>query len=110
MASVDFRAPYSPVELEKLYPATLRLQHVQIIMRHGERTPVTPRFQNTGLAPYWPYCQVARRFRETVLANSKGQDWESLEYKRHIETIGPNDAPKLARAADGQIEGIWYAD
>ena len=60
------RAFYSPEELDKLYPKELELQLVQIVskkaccnqtilifsklLRHGERTPVSPRFQNVSQA------------------------------------------------------------
>jgi hypothetical protein len=40
------RAPYSEEELQKLYPKDLELQLVQVLLRHGERSPVSARFQN----------------------------------------------------------------
>jgi acid phosphatase len=40
------RAPYNPEELATLYPSQLELQQVQVILRHGERTPVNARFKN----------------------------------------------------------------
>lgn len=40
------RPPYSEQELQRLYPKDLELQLVQIILRHGERSPVSARFQN----------------------------------------------------------------
>jgi hypothetical protein len=46
MTSLVPRPPYSPEELERLYPKDLELQLVQILLRHGERSPVTARFQN----------------------------------------------------------------
>jgi hypothetical protein len=48
MTSLTVRPPYSQAELDKLYPANLELQLVQILLRHGERTPVSTRFQNVG--------------------------------------------------------------
>ena len=56
MTTLVPRGPYSQAELDKLYPRNLELQLVQVILRHGERAPVGARFQNAGLAPYWPYC------------------------------------------------------
>lgn len=56
MTTLEPRPPYSQEELDKLYPKNLELQLVQVILRHGERAPVSARFQNAGLAPYWPYC------------------------------------------------------
>jgi hypothetical protein len=46
MTTLVPREPYTPEELAKLYPRDLELQQVQIILRHGERTPVSARFQN----------------------------------------------------------------
>lgn len=45
------RPPYSDAELKKLYPENLELKLVQVLLRHGERTPVSPRFQNVRAAP-----------------------------------------------------------
>ena len=52
------RRPYTQEELEKLYPAKLELQLVQVLLRHGERSPVSARFQNVGAcSPHNP-CLV----------------------------------------------------
>jgi acid phosphatase len=48
MTSLVPRPPYSQEELERLYPKELELQLVQILLRHGERSPVSARFQNAG--------------------------------------------------------------
>lgn len=48
MTSLQPRGPYSQAELEKLYPKGLRLELVQVLLRHGERSPVSARFQNVG--------------------------------------------------------------
>lgn len=50
MTTLVPRPAYSEGELQRLYPDSLELQLVQILMRHGERTPVRARFQNAGLA------------------------------------------------------------
>lgn len=50
MTTLVPRKPYSDDELRTLYPAGLELQLVQVLLRHGERTPVRARFQNAGLA------------------------------------------------------------
>lgn len=50
MTTLNPREPYSPEELAKLYPSKLELQQVQIILRHGERTPVSARFKNVSIA------------------------------------------------------------
>jgi acid phosphatase len=46
MTTLTPRAPYSPEEFATLYPSELELQQVQVILRHGERTPVNARFKN----------------------------------------------------------------
>jgi hypothetical protein len=48
MATLVPRAPYSQEELEKLYPQDLELRLVQVLLRHGERAPVSVRFQNVS--------------------------------------------------------------
>jgi hypothetical protein len=46
MTTLIPRAPYTKEELATLYPSDLELQQVQVILRHGERTPVNSRFKN----------------------------------------------------------------
>lgn len=46
MTTLVPRAPYTQEELATLYPSDLELQQVQVILRHGERTPVNARFKN----------------------------------------------------------------
>jgi hypothetical protein len=48
MTSIDFRPPYTKDELNKLYPKDLELRLVQVLLRHGERAPVSARFGNVG--------------------------------------------------------------
>jgi hypothetical protein len=52
MTTLVPRAPYTEEELATLYPADLELQQVQVILRHGERTPVNSRFKNVCLVEY----------------------------------------------------------
>ena len=46
MTTLVPRPPYTKEELSTLYPSDLELQQVQVILRHGERTPVNSRFKN----------------------------------------------------------------
>ena len=39
---------YTQEELDKLYPKDLELRLVQVLLRHGERAPVSARFQNVS--------------------------------------------------------------
>ncbi|KAI1355638.1 histidine phosphatase superfamily [Xylaria sp. FL0043] len=105
MTSLVPRPPYTDDELRSLYPAGLELQLVQIILRHGERTPVSARFQSTGLPTFWPYCTAARQFKSAVLDRTTGQ-FTTLEWKRRLESFGPNDEPVLAVGPKGELDGI----
>ncbi|KAK3899189.1 histidine phosphatase superfamily [Staphylotrichum tortipilum] len=105
MTSLVPRPPYTDDELRRLYPSRLELQLVQVLMRHGERTPVSARFQNTGLSPWWPYCSDARQLRSAVLAAGR-HSFDALEWKRHLETFGDNDQPVLARGPALQADTV----
>ncbi|KAL2021047.1 hypothetical protein VTK56DRAFT_7702 [Thermocarpiscus australiensis] len=108
MTSLIPRKPYTDDELRKLYPEGLQLQLVQVLMRHGERTPVSARFQNAGLAPFWPYCSSARRMKSAVLAAAApgSHSFDTLEWKRRLETFGENDEPLVAHGPDGRPDDI----
>ncbi|KAK0669669.1 histidine phosphatase superfamily [Cercophora samala] len=106
MSTLHPRPPYTDAELAKLYPPNLDLQLVQILMRHGERTPVRPRFQNTGLPPFWPYCSSVRQITSTILSpssSSSSSPLTTLQWTRHLETFSPNsDSPTLALSPGSQ--------
>lgn len=99
------RSPYSEEELRKLYPEGLQLQLVQVLLRHGERSPVSARFQNAGLAAYWPYCAVARQM---ISATYEGKDgkWSDLQWRRRIETFGNDDGPVMAAGPKGEVDAV----
>ncbi|KAI1194834.1 histidine phosphatase superfamily [Nemania serpens] len=105
MTSLVPHPPYSKEELQSLYPANLELQLVQVLLRHGERTPVSARFQNTGLPTFWPYCTAVRQFKSAVLDRTTGQ-FTTLEWKRRLESFGPGDEPVLAVGPHGELDGI----
>ena len=98
-------APYSPDELTTLYPPQLRLQLVQILMRHGERTPINARFRSAGLPTFWPYCNAARHLRSAIL-NPDSKSFSTLEWKHRLETFGPEDAPIIAAGPKGELDAI----
>lgn len=116
MTTLQPRPPYSDAELQQLYPPRLHLQQVQILLRHGERTPINARFTNTGLPAYWPYCNAVRHLRSVVMGPSgPGADahvstFTEVQWRRRLETFGaddvaipatgPNDKNKL------EIDGI----
>jgi acid phosphatase len=104
MTTLEPRAPYTAEELAKLYPKELELQQVQILLRHGERTPVNARFKNTGLGAFWPYCAVAKAMRSAVIESDGTID--TLKWKRRLESLGNGDAPTLNAGSKGEIDAI----
>ncbi|KAF1996356.1 phosphoglycerate mutase-like protein [Amniculicola lignicola CBS 123094] len=100
------RKPYSPEELAQLYPKELELQLVQVLLRHGERTPVSPRFQNTGLQAYWPYCSAARQITSLIMSTKDWSNFDQLKYRRRIETFGSDDGPIIASGPKGEFDGV----
>ncbi|EGC44101.1 acid phosphatase [Histoplasma capsulatum var. duboisii H88] len=106
MTSLVPREPYSKEELHKLYPDGLQLQLVQVFLRHGERTPVSSRFQNTGLATYWPYCNAARRLTQIASSTEDLTSWDSFQWRRRMESFGENDQAAMVVGPKGEIEGI----
>ncbi|KAI2630654.1 phosphoglycerate mutase-like protein [Hypoxylon sp. NC1633] len=105
MTSLVPRPPYTDDELKALYPPNLELQLVQILLRHGERSPVSARFQNAGLPAFWPYCSAVRQLKSAVLDRHTGQ-FSTLEWKRRLETFGPRDEPVLAAGPAGELDGV----
>ncbi|KAF2793700.1 phosphoglycerate mutase-like protein [Melanomma pulvis-pyrius CBS 109.77] len=100
------RKPYTPEELAQLYPKDLELQLVQILLRHGERSPVSPRFQNTGLRPYWPYCNAARQLTSVIMGTTDWSKWDQLKYRRRLETFGLDDGPIIAAGPNGEFDAV----
>lgn len=112
MTTLQPRAPYTDEELRKLYPDGLDLQLVQILLRHGERTPVSARFQNQGLPAFWPYCSSVRQMKSAVLEDAEKKaagefsQFSILEWKRRLETFGQNDEPMVATGPGGQLDDV----
>jgi acid phosphatase len=105
MTTLVPRAPYTDDELNKLYPPSLTLQLVQILLRHGERSPVSARFQNAGLAPFWPYCSVTRSLMSSTM-DPDAKDWSPMKWRRRLETFGHDDGPVIASGPGGQVDAI----
>lgn len=99
------RGPYSDTELQSLYPPSLQLQQVQILLRHGERTPVKTRFANAGVPVYWPYCSVMRQMRSAMLNPQKGSV-STMEWRRQLETFGKDDTITAAAGAGGELDAL----
>lgn len=106
MTTLQLRKPYSQEELDKLYPKDLQLRLVQILLRHGERSPVSPRFQNAGLRPYWPYCNSARQLTSVMMSTTDWKNWDELKYRRRLETFGMDDRPVIASGPNGEFDAV----
>jgi len=109
MTSLKPRKPYTDDELAQLYPAGLQLHMVQILLRHGERTPVSARFQNAGLPPFWPYCSVVSQMRSAILEDRgtpAGKSYSTLEWRRRLEAFGPGDEPVTATGPGGEVDNV----
>lgn len=105
MTTLQPRGPYSPEELTKLYPEGLQLQLVQVLLRHGERSPVSARFQNAGLGAFWPYCAVARQMISSTREVNEAR-WSSLQWRRRLETFGSDDGPVIAAGPRGEVDAV----
>nr|POE86604.1 putative acid phosphatase spbc4.06 [Quercus suber] len=109
MTTLSPRPSYTSEELAALYPSFLELTQVQVLLRHGERTPVSPRFQDAGLQPHWPLCQAARRLKNVVMASMSEDDaqrWGDLVWRRQLERLGKGDVAQLRRSSEQEAEGI----
>ncbi|KAH6890376.1 histidine phosphatase superfamily [Thelonectria olida] len=107
MTTLVPRPPYSESELSSLYPPQLRLQQVQILLRHGERTPITARFRNADLPAFWPYCSAARRLSSAILDPNDGNALTSLQWQRRLETFShQNDAAVIASGPAAELDAI----
>jgi len=105
MTTLAPREPYSEEELQKLYPSNLKLQMVQVLLRHGERSPVSARFQNVGLAAFWPYCSVAKQLLSATMDNNTSH-WSPLQWRRRLETFGSDDGPVIASGPQGEADAV----
>ncbi|KIX07232.1 uncharacterized protein Z518_01885 [Rhinocladiella mackenziei CBS 650.93] len=106
MTSLIPRPPYTQEELDRLYPKGLELRLVQILLRHGERTPVSARFGNAGLPAYWPYCNAAQRLLSVAMTPESVSQWNSLQWRRRLERFGEDDGPVIAAGPAGEADGV----
>ncbi|EED21435.1 acid phosphatase, putative [Talaromyces stipitatus ATCC 10500] len=75
----------------------------------GERTPVSARFQNVRVPINWPYCAVARRMTSMVATSKDLSTWDTLQWRRKIETFGHDDEAVSTRGPAGETEAICHA-
>ncbi|KAI9650115.1 hypothetical protein NHQ30_000128 [Ciborinia camelliae] len=103
------RRPYTEEEIQKLYPINLELQQVQIFFRHGERSPTSARFENTGLAAFWPYCSSANQNQlsnVTIIGDDDTSRPSTLRWRRQLETFDFDGKPVIASDSKGKIDGM----
>ncbi|KAK9364234.1 histidine phosphatase superfamily [Lipomyces starkeyi] len=87
--------------VEDHYPNSLTLKHVQILIRHGERTPVHRSIQQWdkwGFPIFWPLCESSRSSRAGLI-NPKIKQVTTFEYEREIETLTEEDPSPLFATA-----------
>lgn len=65
---------------------------------------MSARFKASGLHGSWPYCRAANELKSAVLAADGA--WDTLSWKRQLETLGKSDGPKLAAGPNGEIDAI----
>ena len=106
MTSIEPRPAYTPQELERLYPKGLTLQLVQVLLRHGERSPVSARFRNAGLPAHWPYCVAAKQIASIASTSEDMSSWDELKWARRMETFGADDGPVIAEGPRGEVDGV----
>ncbi|KAK9461644.1 histidine phosphatase superfamily [Lipomyces oligophaga] len=87
------------IDIKDQYPSNLQLNQVQIIFRHGERTPVHRTLQQWdkwGFPIFWPLCQSSC-FSLTGIVNPNAQPHlvSAFPYEREIETTTGETPSKL---------------
>ncbi|KAG9306969.1 hypothetical protein G9A89_000883 [Geosiphon pyriformis] len=95
--------------INRLYPDHLKLKLVQVIHRHGERTPVARRLEKF-IPPVWNLCEAVQKFQSSVLLlNGKSTgllitspteepaksppNLQNFSYRRVFETTTESDRP-----------------
>ncbi|KAK9469775.1 histidine phosphatase superfamily [Lipomyces arxii] len=83
--------------IEAYYPGTLSLEQVQILFRHGERTPVHRSIQQWskwGFPIFWPLCASSQSTR-TLAVDPDLSHVFTMGYEREIETLTEEDPSPL---------------
>ncbi|KTW28957.1 hypothetical protein T552_01587 [Pneumocystis carinii B80] len=106
MASLPFQKGYDASDISKLYPPELSLHYVQVIFRHGERTPIFSKLKFPGIQKNWNLCNSANFFRSAVKIKSSvtsddHQNWDYLKCKRKLEIM--NEDSKFRRVEDDSV-------
>lgn len=51
----------------------------------------------------WPYCNAARQLTSVIMKTTDWSQWDSLKYRRRIETFGMDDGPGTAHSTTGNV-------
>ncbi|KAL8749579.1 MAG: hypothetical protein Q9199_007600 [Rusavskia elegans] len=101
MTTLVPRGAYSDEELRRLYPATLKLQLVQIgnevQFRLDFRMLVLPRVNK-----YFVFVWVT----SVVMTKTDWSTWNALQWRRRMETFGDDDRPVLAAGPEGAVDTV----
>ena len=57
----------------------------------------------------WPYCAVAQQMRSMVAIQDDLSEWDTMKWRRQIETFGNSDVAVPASGPGGDIGQIWSA-
>lgn len=55
----------------------------------------------------WPYCNAAKRLSSVAMTKTDWSSWDTLQWRRRLETFGENDASILAAGPSGEIDNVW---
>ncbi|RIA89614.1 histidine phosphatase superfamily, partial [Glomus cerebriforme] len=107
--------PFPSYDDEKIrfyYPDYLQLKLVQVIHRHGERTPVKPRLEHV-IPPLWNLCHEAKEFQTSILLfhedenNQNNSDNLKLSYDQFkYRRIDSHSSPSPGTCVFGQLTDI----
>ncbi|EXX70764.1 uncharacterized protein OCT59_020543 [Rhizophagus irregularis] len=100
---------YDDEKIRFYYPDHLQLKLVQVIHRHGERTPVKP-FLEHVIPPLWNLCHEAKEFQSSILLfqeDKNNQDNLKLGYEQFTyRRIDSHSFPSPGTCAFGQLTDI----
>ncbi|CAB4420824.1 unnamed protein product [Rhizophagus irregularis] len=102
---------YDDEKIRFYYPDHLQLKLVQVIHRHGERTPVKP-FLEHVIPPLWNLCHEAKEFQSSILLfqeDKNNQDNLKLGYEQFTyRRIDSHSFPSPGTCAFGQLTDIGH--
>ncbi|KAJ9085305.1 hypothetical protein DSO57_1015324 [Entomophthora muscae] len=89
--------------LKKLYPDFLELKQLIVIHRHGDRTPLAPRFQGV-LPSNWNFCAKGNQKLAHIPAGGAAPRSSVLLYHKISEVVEARDALKVPFVPNSILE------